>query len=258
MRYWHPMSDAVAAEVKAFGPDDIVLLPLYPQFSSTTTGSSFEDWYRASERVGLTAPTHAICCYPRDAGFVGAVAAILRTHVDEAASKGQPRVLFSAHGLPKRVIAGGDPYQWQIEETVDAVVETLKETSIEAIDHAICYQSRVGPLEWIGPSTVEELERAAKDGVPVVVVPIAFVSEHSETLVELDIEYREVAEELGVVAYVRAPTVCVNETFVRGLAGLVKGALTGDSDVKSGEADGRRVCPAEFSRCVCKTTATGV
>ena len=106
-----------------------------------------------------------------------------------------PRVLFSAHGLPKKIIAKGDPYQWQVENTAQAVVDDMK---IEGLDWTVCYQSRVGPLEWIGPSTDDEIERAGKDGVPVIVVPIAFVSEHSETLVELDIEYKELAEEAGV------------------------------------------------------------
>lgn len=218
MRYWHPMSDAVAAEVKAWAPDRIVLLPLYPQFSTTTTASSFRDWTRASRRVGLDRPTVAVCCYPEQSGFVATIADGVRAGLAEL---GRPaRILFSAHGLPKRVIARGDPYQWQVERTAAAVVAALRGPT----DHRVCYQSRVGPLEWIGPSIDEALSEAAADGVAVAVVPIAFVSEHSETLVELDIEYRHRAGKLGVPGWVRVPAAGTAPAFIKGLAELVKGA----------------------------------
>jgi ferrochelatase len=110
---------------------------------------------------------------------------------------------LSAHGLPKRTIAKGDPYQWQVEQSAAAVVKALNRPELEPI---VCYQSRVGPLEWIGPATDSEITRAGKDGKGVIVAPIAFVSEHSETLVELDIEYRKLAAEAGVPDYRRAAT----------------------------------------------------
>ena len=122
MRYWHPMSAAVAREVRAFAPDRIVLLPLYPQYSTTTTASSLADWRRAAKRAGLAAPEHVVCCYPNDSGFVEAVARQVRRTLEANPPRGPYRLLFSAHGLPKRVIAKGDPYQWQVELTVAAVV----------------------------------------------------------------------------------------------------------------------------------------
>ena len=246
MRYWHPMSLETAESVKAFAPDEIVLLPLYPQFSSTTTGSSLAEWRRAAAAVGLEAPTRAICCYPAEAGFIGAVADLTRAGIAEAtAAGGVPRVLFSAHGLPQRVVDGGDPYQWQVEQTVAAVVTDL---AMEDLDWSICYQSRVGPLKWIGPEIGEELERAAGDGVAVVVVPVAFVSEHSETLVELDIQFCDRARELGLPAYVRVPTVSTRRAYIDGLAGLidmVRGAAPGEC-----ARPGGRACLAPFGRCV--------
>jgi protoporphyrin/coproporphyrin ferrochelatase len=245
MRYWHPMSAAVAREVKAFAPDRIVLLPLYPQYSTTTTASSLADWRRTARSAGLAAPEHVVCCYPNNAGFVEAVARQVMRTLETSPPRGPYRLLFSAHGLPKRVVARGDPYQWQVELTVGAVAEALGEA---ARDHVICYQSRVGPLEWIGPSTEAELGRAARDQVAAVVVPIAFVSEHSETLVELDIEYRKKAYELGVPDYVRVPTVAT-KAFIGGLARLVEGALARPAGIAP--QTGARLCPASFAGCPC-------
>ena len=247
MRYWHPMSDAVAREVQAFRPDRIVLLPLYPQYSTTTTASSLADWSKAASRAGLAAPAHVVCCYPNNRGFVEAVARQVRRTLQTSPPRRTYRLLFSAHGLPKRVIARGDPYQWQVELTVAAIAEALGEA---ARDQVICYQSRVGPLKWIGPSIEAELGRAARDQVATVVVPIAFVSEHSETLVELDIEYRNKAAELGVSEYLRVPTVATDEGFIGGLTTLVDDALS-----RSGEASpqgGLRLCPPSFAGCPCR------
>ncbi len=251
MRYWHPMSDATARAVHDFAPDRVLLLPLYPQFSTTTSGSSIKDWNRAARSVGLKVPTRALCCYPRDPGFVAEAAALLIKTLDEAAAKGKDvRVLFSAHGLPKKIVAGGDPYQWQVEQSSAAVVEALGARA-EGLDWLVCYQSRVGPLEWIGPSTEDEIRRAGADGVGVILVPIAFVSEHSETLVELDIEYRELAEEAAVPLYLRVPTVSAGASFVAGLAALVRRGLDG-KDVATAPAEGRPLCPEAFGRCACR------
>ncbi len=197
MRYWHPMSDETAPAVMAYGPDQMVLLPLYPQFSTTTTGSAVDDWTRAAAKAGLTAPTRSLCCYPTQPGFVAEVARPLRAALAEAVDG--PRVLFSAHGLPRKFIDGGDPYQWQIERTAAAVATAvIGALGAADFDWRVCYQSRVGPLEWIGPSTEAEIAGAGAEGRSLIVVPIAFVSEHSETLVELDIEYRRLAEAKGV------------------------------------------------------------
>ena len=259
MRYWSPTGDEVAREVAAWAPERIVLLPLYPQFSTTTTESSFKDWVRAAAAAGLNQPTHALCCYPSEAGFVAAEAELTRKALAEAARAGdprveepggprasnnaplsgragKPRVLFSAHGLPKRVVARGDPYPRQVETTAAAIAGKL---GLAPGEWVVCYQSRVGPLEWIGPSTEDEIARAGRDRVPVVVVPIAFVSEHSETLVELDIEYRHRAERAGVPGYVRVPAVAEHPLFITGLADLVREALLQPPGVcRTGSAPG--------------------
>lgn len=218
MRYWHPFTDEAVAAVKEWGADEVVLLPLYPQFSTTTTGSSVKEWRKRAAEQGLAAPVRMACCYPELPGLVAAMADLARAGHEEAGAAGRPRVLFSAHGLPKSVIDRGDPYQAQVELTAAAVARA---TGIAGLDWSICYQSRVGPQEWIGPSTEAELEWAGRDGVPVVIVPVAFVSEHSETLVELDIEYREKADHLGIPAYVRVPAVGCHPEFIRGLADVV-------------------------------------
>ena len=244
MRYWHPMSVEVVEAVKAFAPEKIVLLPLYPQFSTTTTGSSFKDWHRTAKKLGLKAPTVEVCCYPEADGWIEAQAALISESLKSASSGAKPRVLFSAHGLPEKVIAGGDPYQWQVEQTAKAVVGKL---DIDDLDWVVCYQSRVGPMQWIGPSTDDEIKRAGSDGVPVIVLPIAFVSEHSETLVELDIEYRELAHENGVPGYTRVPAVGTQTAFIRTLAGLVGRAL-GEQNARL-SASGGRLCPQSCGQC---------
>ncbi|NKB55475.1 MAG: ferrochelatase [Alphaproteobacteria bacterium] len=244
MRYWHPFADETAAEVKAFAPDRVVLLPLYPQFSTTTTGSSIKDWMRAAKAAGLEVPTKTICCYFDNTAFVDAIAARVRHMLDEF-SEIRPRVLFTAHGLPKKIVAAGDPYQWQIEQTAAAIVTAIDRTGLDWIT---CYQSRVGPLEWIQPYTSDVLERAGADGVPVIVVPIGFTSEHSETLVELDIEYRELADKAGVPSYRRVDTVGADGNFIDGLASIVKHAVAQSEPLTSDESGCR--CPEMHTRCM--------
>ncbi|RYG07073.1 MAG: ferrochelatase, partial [Caulobacteraceae bacterium] len=240
MRYWHPLTEETAAEVAAFGPDEVILLPLYPQFSTTTTESSLKAWNAAYAGPGVS---RAVCCYPAATGWVEAQAQAIGEKLDEAV--GQPvRVLFSAHGIPEKLVTGkGDPYQEQIETTVAAVVAAI-EAQRGPIDHAICYQSRVGPMKWLGPSTPEAIETAAKDGVGVVVTPIAFVSEHIETLVELDIEYGELAHEKGASPYLRAPAVGIEPLFIDALADAAVSALS-----RTGVAPFGQGCKADWKAC---------
>ena len=241
MRCWKPFSDDAAREVAAWAPDRIVLLPLYPQYSTTTSGSALKEWRRARAAAGITAREDRVCCYPWMSGFIGAVAALTHETLARTRSGVSYRVLLSAHGLPKRVVAKGDPYQWQIERTAAALVERLG-----IRDWTVCYQSRVGPLEWIGPSTDQEIRRAGAEGKGLVVVPIAFVSEHSETLVELDIEYEKLAREVGVRDYLRVPTVGAHPAFIAGLADLVVQSLglLGPATCGTG-----RLCPATHKAC---------
>jgi len=246
MRYWHPMSAEIVEKVMHFAPDHIVLMPLYPQYSTTTTGSSLQEWKKASEKAKLIVSTSAVCCYPTEDGWIKAQVQVLEKSLEKVSKDRKPRVLFSAHGLPKHIIKSGDPYQWQVEQTAAAIVKQL---GIQKLDWAICYQSRVGPLEWIGPSIDAELTRAAADNVAVVIVPVAFVSEHSETLVELDIEYRREASRLGVAEYIRVPTVGTETAFIEGLGGQVRQAVAHVGGLSCGEGLGARICPSDCQRC---------
>ncbi len=238
MRYWHPLIENVAREVSAWGPDKTVLLPLYPHFSTTTTGSSLKAWRQASGPE-----THAVCCYPIDPGFIEAHAKLIEESWNRAGRPHNTRLLFSAHGLPEKVIAAGDPYQWQIEQTAKAVAVLLPDLP----DWQVCYQSRVGPLKWIGPSTDEAVRQAGDDGKAVLLTPIAFVSEHIETLVELDEEYAELAHLSGVTSYTRVPALGTTAEFMAALADIVCGTLSGPAGLAP--ASERRLCPARCSAC---------
>ena len=238
MRYWHPQTAKAVEAVKAFSPERIVLLPLYPQFSTTTTASSRTEWQALARRAGLNTKLHEVCCYPFEDGFVDALCDLLANGFRSAKPELSYRVLFSAHGLPKRVVDRGDPYQWQVERTVQAVLERWQGPRFE---HTICYQSRVGPLEWISPATDAEIRRAGAEGKALIVVPVAFVSEHSETLVELDIEYGKLARASGAPDYIRVPTVRSHSKFIDGLARLVGAALASPGPVNCAQA---RICPA--------------
>ena len=240
MRYWRPFTADAARAVEAFAPDEIVLLPLYPQFSTTTTGSSLDAWRKAYRGPGVS---RAICCYPEEDGFVEAHARSIRATHEALGRPGPLRVLFSAHGLPQTVVDGGDPYQDQIERTCAAVVARLGPDWAADWDWRICYQSRVGPMAWLGPSTPEALAAASADGRGALVVPIAFVSEHVETLVELDHEYAALARQLGLPFYLRAPAIGVDLAFVEGLAEQVV-----DSLYRRGIAPEGRACPAAFGK----------
>lgn len=242
MRYWKPFSNETARAVKAWAPDKIVLLPLYPQFSTTTSASSLADWRKSANAIALGAPTSIVCCYPWDEHFIAAQVKRIREAFARARTDIEYRLLLSAHGLPERTVTRGDPYEWQVQRTSAAIVEILK---IDMLDHSICYQSRVGPLKWIEPATDSEIRRAGADGKGVIIAPIAFVSEHSETLVELDIEYAKLAREANVRDYIRARTVGTEALFIKGLAGLVEKAMNRQI---ANCAQGR-ICPPGKSGC---------
>ncbi|MBC6983340.1 ferrochelatase [Caulobacter sp. 17J80-11] len=240
MRYWKPFTEEAARAVEAFDPDEVVLLPLYPQFSTTTTASSLKAWtaaYRGAGRV------RTVCCYPDAAGLVEAHAELIQATWETAGRPEPVRLLFSAHGLPEKVIAAGDPYQAQVERTAAAVAERLG----GSWDWQVCYQSRVGPLKWIGPSTVEAIGQAARDGVGVLISPIAFVSEHVETLVELDHEYAELARTAGVDVYLRAPALGVAAPFIEALSHVTLSALCLSEGAQT--AAGGRWCGSQLCKC---------
>ena len=242
MRYWHPLILASAISVKEFDPDEIILLPLYPQFSTTTTGSSFKEWKAVVDKIELKKPTKEICCYPINKNLIKAQTLLLKEEISKA--KQNVRVLFSAHGLPKKIIQKGDPYQWQIEQTAEAIALKAKFNKSE---WRVCYQSRVGPLEWIGPSLDEEIKKASDDNIGIIILPIAFVSEHSETLVELDIEYRNLAKKLSLPYFGRVPAIGTHPDFISGLEKLIQDTSESGSDVVSEVND--FVCPLNFISC---------
>lgn len=248
MRYWHPLSDEAARAVQGWNPDEILLIPLYPQYSTTTTGSSVTAWNEACAAIGLDRPTSTLCCYHSDAGFAQATARIVEEAYGQARAalpEGTGlRVLFSAHGLPEPIVQAGDPYQWQVEQTMEAVVAAM---DIPGLDHAVCYQSRVTPQKWIGPSTDAEVERAAREKVAVLICPIAFVSEHSETLVELDVEYRHLGEKHGIPGYFRVPAQNADAGFIEALADLAR--RTQHSARTLCSFAGARQCPREHTDC---------
>ena len=246
MRYWHPRSTKAVMQVKIYDPDEVLLLPLYPQFSTTTTGSSFKDWNQVALSKGLQKPTYLICCYPSQKYWAEAQANLLIDELKKVPNKEKVRVLFSAHGLPKKIIDCGDPYQWQVEQSAQAIVAAAK---LPNDTWKICYQSRVGPMEWIGPSLENTLKAAAEDGMNVVILPIAFVSEHSETLVELDIEFKKLAKSLGISVYQRVPALGTHQKFIEGLKNLTIAAF--EQKVKIGPIGERHECPAKYEQCPC-------
>jgi ferrochelatase len=248
MRYWFPFAAEAAKAVKAWAPDRIVLLPLYPQFSTTTSGSSFSDWFEQAAGAGLVAPTTRVCCYFDDAAYVASIAALVDEAIGQARAALAPgaklRLLFSAHGLPENIVKAGDPYQEEVERTVAAVMALLADRDVE---HVTCYQSRATPQKWISPSTIECIEQAGADRIAVLLVPIAFVSDHIETLVELDIENRELAKEVGVPGYFRAKVPNDDARFIAALSGLVKRAVAHGDGLCS--AQGGRACDASHGDC---------
>ncbi|CAL4865940.1 Ferrochelatase [Asticcacaulis sp. MM231] len=229
MRYWHPFVEATVKEIESYAPDEIVLLPLYPQFSSTTTLSSFQAFQKAYKG---RAPIKQICCYSDNDHFIKAHADAIAAKIKTLKNPQDYRLLFSAHGLPESIIARGDPYKEQVESGVARIMASLP----TPVEHTICYQSRVGPMKWIGPSTDATIEKAGKEGKSILLVPIAFVSEHIETLVELDIEYAHLAAGAGVKDYVRLPALGVNPTFIKALNDEVLKAL-GSTDTVIGDHD---------------------
>ena len=249
MRYWHPLTEAAVEAVKTWAPDEVLLLPLYPQFAGATSGSSINAWKRAATGAAYAVRTRAICCYPQDNGFVEAQADLIAAEMSKAVLSAPLRILFSAHGLPKKMIEKGDPYQGQINAGAAAIVAALDRRGVmeKISDWRVTFQSRVGPLEWIKPYTEDEIKQAGQEKTSLMIVPIAFVSEHSETLVELDIEYGHMAKEAGVPEYIRVPAVSLQDKFIDGLDGLVRSALK-NPEAMQGYCEGG-ICPTDRKLC---------
>lgn len=252
MRHWHPMTAEVVKNIKNYEPNEIILLPLYPQFSTTTTASSLNEFARnLSKELIDKIKLKTICCYPLDEGFIDSHVKLIEAKLSDKVDLSNYRMLFSAHGLPEKIVKAGDPYQWQIEQTVFKIINKLQLLpKFKKIDYKVTYQSRVGPLKWLEPNTEDEIKIAGKDNKSLIIVPVAFVSEHVETLVELDIEYKHIAAEHNI-DYVRVPTLSTNELFIKSLANMILNFSSRDSSCLS-SSNFSRICPDIYSKCPCK------
>ena len=243
MRCWNPRAKDVIKNVQLYNPDEIILMPLYPQYSAATSGSSIKEWKDVCKKNNYNVRTSTICCYPTDTNFINA-------HTKEIVKKIKDiknfKLIFSAHGLPEKNIKKGDPYQWQVEQSVKKIVESLND---ENLDWILSYQSRVGPLKWIGPSTEDIIVENSKKGKHIVLVPIAFVSEHSETLVELDIEYKEIADANGCKNYTRVPALGINEDFIKAMSELI--IKKNEYKINENLYPPKIQCPSNFKKCPC-------
>ncbi len=230
MRYWHPLTEETVEQIKSVDVDRLILLPLYPHYSVTTTGSSLNEWKRQTKGTPVAdIPSQLIEHYADFGPYIDSLAAQIERTVEECCnSVDQLHLLFSAHGVPRKKIDRGDPYQNQIETTVELTMSRLS----TSYPHHLSYQSKVGPGKWLEPSTVDALEQLASDGVNhLLVVPVAFVSDHSETLYELDIEDREIAEEAGIARYHVMPALNDAPEFIEAITQLVLQEVErGDTD----------------------------
>jgi len=220
MRYWHPLTNEAIEQIKRVELDRLILLPLYPHYSKTTTGSSFYEWDRQAKHTAVAdLPTDVISSYHDDPLYIKSVADRITSSLADCCGSTDPlHILFSAHGVPQKVIKSGDPYQQHIEHTVDLVMDRLS----TGYPHHLSYQSKVGPQKWLAPSTVDTLARLGAEGVRhLLVVPIAFVSDHSETLYELNIQDRRIAEQAGISSYHVMPALNDAPEFIDALAHLV-------------------------------------
>ena len=243
MRCWHPRAENVIKKVIDYDPDEVVLVPLYPQYSAATSGSSIKEWNDICKKESLKFKTSTICCYPTDKYFIQAHKDLIMKKIKNLENY---KLIFSAHGLPKKNIKKGDPYQWQVERSVDEIVRSL---DVKNLDWILSYQSRVGPLEWIGPSTEDIIVENSKLGKHIVLVPVAFVSEHSETLVELDIEYKELADKNGCINYSRVPALGTSEHYIKAISNLIINKQDYNYDGKLFPP--KTKCPNQFKKCPC-------
>lgn len=225
MRYWHPFTEEAVARIKRDNIDRLVILPLYPQFSISTSGSSFrllQKLWQEDPALQTIDYTVVPSWYKRS-GYLRAMADLIAQELDQTANPNDVHVFFSAHGVPLSYVEeAGDPYQQEIEECTELIMRTLNRPN----PYTLAYQSRVGPVEWLKPYTEEAIQELAEQGVQnLLVVPVSFVSEHIETLEEIDIEYRELAEEAGIHHFQRVPALNTHPIFIEDLRELVVNAM---------------------------------
>jgi len=241
MRYWHPFAFEAIKKLKDYAPNQVILLPLYPQFSSATSNSSLQDFL---QKLPREMNSKVICCYPTDPNFIAAHTQLIKQKiVGEDIAK--LRFLFSAHGLPQSLIDEGDPYVSHVQKTVAEVVKNFSSN----LDYRICFQSKVGPKKWTSPSLEYELERIILDGKIPVIVPISFVSDNSETLYELDIQYQEFLAKAGQEKLIRIPALNSNGLFVKALVEIVKNAIANKENKIFCGKNPQRICEKKFKFC---------
>ena len=229
MRYWHPFTEEAIKELETESLEQLVLLPLYPQYSKTTTGSSLNEWNRiyAASRMerDTTVPVRIVPKFYDDTKYLEALVDNIQCGLDQLTCKDGVHLVFSAHGIPLSVIEAGDPYQQQTEATMQLVMKG----GGWGYPHTLCYQSRVGPGRWLAPTLESTLRLLAGQGTKsVFVIPISFVSDHIETLKEIDIEGREIAQEAGIAEFGMMPALNDSPKFIKALADLVMAATAGD------------------------------
>lgn len=235
MRYWHPFTEEALEELFKERISKIILIPLYPQYSRTTTGSSFNEFDRKIRRYiksgrftvlstlngqekpyyySSNIPIKKVNCYFDNPEYIDAMVSQIKECVP---NYHEYFFLFSAHSLPEKIILNGDPYKRQTEKTVDLIMKNFP-----GVKYALSYQSKVGPVKWLQPFTEETIRELASNGIKkLIVIPVSFVSEHSETLYELDYQYGNLAKELGIESYIRVPTLQTHPGFIRTLRNLV-------------------------------------
>ncbi|MGC1090214.1 MAG: ferrochelatase, partial [Candidatus Acidiferrum sp.] len=238
MRYWHPLTEeAVESLRKAFPLDEIVLLPLYPHFSYATTLSSLKEWQRVYGDPSSGPPQRTVGQFFDHPLYIRALVERIGSVLPEFADSSKIHLVFSAHGLPMSLVEKGDPYPGQIETTMRLVCEEgKKQFPGWPLTHLLCYQSRVGPAKWLQPPLTGTIERLGTEGVKeMLVVPISFVTEHIETLHEIDIEAREEAEKFGIEVFRMMPAVGDSPLFIGALKDLVLRAVGLSKDPASAQ-----------------------
>jgi len=217
MRYWRPSTIEALAAIRKAGIRDVTAVSLYPHYSKATTGSSIKELQRVLAESTADFKVRYIDNFHSDSGYIDAMADKIREGLQQFHPLADVELLFSAHSLPQSFIDEGDPYLAQIEESVRLIMQQF------AMPHHLSFQSRAGPVKWLEPSTDDMLKRLAASGVKnLLVVPLSFVSDHIETLHEIDIEYSKKAWELGIARFERMPSLNSSPRFIEALAALIQ------------------------------------
>lgn len=259
MRYWNPFIEEALEQIRRDRITHLIVLPLYPQFSVSSTGSSLNRMNALAGKNGNDLPrTSIICRWEDDPNYINALTASISETLAEFPDQdpSHMHIVFSAHSIPVRYVTEGDPYLDQTTRTVELVMERLGKDR----PHTLSFQSKVGPVEWLTPATDATIRKLAGEGVSqLVLVPVSFVSEHSETLYEMDILYRDLANEVGIAHYLRVPAMNCREDFIAALAGLVERAIALDAE-KSSRANCAH-CPSNandakpYRPCACSVAS---